>query len=338
MTKLTNKRIMIFGGTGSLGKKLINRFIKDNIVAVYSRDEAKHWTIKNELASDPHAANLEFFVGDIRDEKRIIDVVSQFGPTHIIIAAALKQVDTCEMSPNESLATNVTGTQNVINVVNNTRNNVDTVLFVSTDKACSPVNVYGMCKSLSERLITSQRRTSGTRFMCVRYGNVLESRGSIIPLFKYQAEHATHLTVTDPNMTRYVMTLDDSVNLIEHTIMNGVNGQTWIPKLKAMKIGDLARIFAELHGKQVSIVGPRPGEKMHEDLINESESVRTKIADSTHYVIGPAHSICDGHKWTYSSDHDVMTFDELKDHLSSLNIIHKPSSEYEGKSIEEIQK
>jgi FlaA1/EpsC-like NDP-sugar epimerase len=337
---LIGKRIMIFGGTGSLGKKLISRFFQSNNVAVYSRDEAKHWTIKNELRSHYEVKNLEFFVGDVRDKDRVREAIRLYKPTHIIIAAALKQVDTCELSPGESIATNVTGTQNVIAVVNDLQYpDVEAVLFVSTDKACAPVNVYGMCKSISERIVTSQtgHGRSKTKFLAVRYGNVLESRGSIIPLFKYQAENNDFLTVTDPEMTRYVMTLDDSVNLIEFAMLNGVSGETWIPKLKAMKIGDLAEIFASIHKKRVKVVGHRPGEKKHEDLINESESVRTRDI-KTHFVILPALTLGTGQRFTYSSDQNVMTPEELRVHLAELNIIDRPSSSFEGKNIEEICK
>jgi FlaA1/EpsC-like NDP-sugar epimerase len=333
---LNDKRILIFGGTGSLGKKLVSRLIRTNNVAVYSRDEAKQWSMSNQWAHDQRAKNLEFFVGDIRDKDRVREAIRLYKPTHIIIAAALKQVDTCELSPSESIATNITGTQNVIAAVNDLQQDIDAVLFVSTDKACAPVNVYGMCKSISERIITSQGR-SKTKFLAVRYGNVLESRGSIIPLFKYQAENNDCLTVTDPEMTRYVMTLDDSVNLIEFAMLNSVSGETWIPKLKAMKIGDLAEIFATIHNKRVVVVGLRPGEKKHEDLINESESVRTRDI-KTHYVISPALAVGNRPRFTYSSDQDVMTRDELKTHLTSLNIIDRPSSSFEGKSIEEIRK
>src|SRR3990167_1115345 len=239
-------RILIFGGTGSLGRKLIERMLPAHDIAVYSRDEAKHWTIKNELQSGPLAsrsADLRFYVGDVRDPARIKDVIRQYRPKTIIIAAALKQVDTCELSPSESILTNLIGTQNVVDAVNGSfldRNGlgVEEVLFVSTDKACSPVNVYGMCKAISERVVTSQAQTGkpGVRFLAVRYGNVLESRGSIVPLFKYQGMHGTQLTVTDPNMTRFLMTLDDSVDLIEKTLLYGQSGETWIPRLPSMKV------------------------------------------------------------------------------------------------------
>lgn len=331
---------LIFGGTGSLGKKLIDRLLPDYKVAVYSRDEAKHWTIKNELAGHPQIKNLEFYVGDIRDINRVRDVIRQVDPTHIIIAAALKQVDTCELSPNESVATNLTGTQNVISVVNEVpfHSSLKAVLFVSTDKACSPVNVYGMCKALSERIVTSQAKTGrgSISFHAVRYGNVLESRGSIIPLFKHQAENAEFLTVTDPNMTRFVMTLDDSVDLILMTFGSGNNGWTWIPRLPAMKIGDLAEIFSEQYNKPIKIIGLRPGEKQHEDLINESESVRTCDDGGQHYLIAPAYIAGENKPFTYTSADDVMTKAELLEHLNKLGILNQPLKDFKGLAIEEI--
>lgn len=334
------KKYLVIGGTGSLGRKLIERLLPMHSVSVYSRDEAKHWTIKNEYKSHPRKDLLNFYVGDIRDQQRIMNVMQQVEPTHIIIAAALKQVDTCELSPSESIATNLTGTQNVINAIATLRpKQLIACLFVSTDKACAPVNVYGMCKATSERIVTSQALTglSWVKYVAVRYGNVLESRGSIIPLFKYQAEHSDHLTVTDPTMTRYVMTLDESVDLIEKTFESGASGETWIPKLPAMEIGDLAEIFAEQHGKSIKIVGLRPGEKLHEDLINSSESVRTAHVGS-HYVIGSAVTPAIGEIFTYSSDHDVMSKDALKHHLIKLGILYKNSEDFIGLSIEEIRK
>ena len=336
---------LIIGGTGSLGRKLIERFLPSGPVAVYSRDEAKHWTIKNELASGPLAnrlSDLRFYVGDVRDPSRVRDVIRQYGPSTIIVAAALKQVDTCELSPSESVLTNLIGTENVINAVNEVTDPPHSVLFVSTDKACSPVNVYGMCKAISERVVTSQAQTgrTGVRYLAVRYGNVLESRGSIVPLFKYQGLHNECLTVTDPEMTRFLMTLDDSVNLIQHALKHGKSGETWIPRLPSMRVGDLAEIFAERHKKSIKVIGLRPGEKQHEDLINESESSRTRefseAAGVTHYVIGPAFNAGDGKRFTYSSSDDVMEKVSLQFFLNTLGIIEAPLEQFKGLSIEEI--
>ncbi len=335
---------LIFGGTGSLGKKLISRFLSsDNRVTVYSRDEAKHWSIKNELANDPIVKNLNFVVGDIRDYERVKEAIFTHSPDVIIIAAALKQVDTCELSPAESVKTNLLGTENVIKAVLENAKTLrlvypSKVLFVSTDKACSPVNVYGMCKAISERVVTSQaqRHHEGLDFLCVRYGNVLESRGSIIPLFKYQAMNNQNLTVTDPEMTRFLMTLDDSVDLIEMALNAGKSGETWIPRLPAMKIGYLAEIFSEDYNKPIKVIGLRPGEKQHEDLINESESTRTRVIGSSHFVIGPAFDAGSGESFMYSSKQDVMSKIQLREYLNKLGILDMPLSKFTGLTIEEI--
>ena len=334
-------RYLIFGGTGSLGKKLIRRFIQFNDVFVFSRDEAKHFTIKNEYSDHDRSSSLHFIVGDIRDNRRVLEAIRIADPDVIIIAAALKQVDTCELSPGESVLTNIVGTQNVIDAVSSFTKKQIKLLFVSTDKAVSPVNCYGMCKAISERIISSSKIPNIT-FLCTRYGNVLESRGSIIPLFKYQSENAKHLTVTDPNMTRFVMTLDESVDLIEKTLLLGKNGETWIPQLPAMRIGDLAEIFAEQSRKPIKIIGLRPGEKTHEDLINLSESTRTLLmidpqSGKKHYVVGSAaYTTNKGQEFSYSSNDDVMTKNELRKHLQNLNIISASLASFEGPSIEEI--
>lgn len=335
-------KTLIIGGTGSLGRKLIERLLPDGLVAVYSRDEAKHWTLKNEFSSGPLANRLvalRFYVGDVRDPLRVRDVIRQYQPHTVIMAAALKQVDTCELSPSESVLTNLIGTQNVVSAVNESTNPPEIVLFVSTDKACAPVNVYGMCKAISERVVTSQAKNVHirTKFLAVRYGNVLESRGSIIPLFKYQGMHSECLTVTDPEMTRFVMTLDDSVDLIKAALNFGKSGQTWIPRLPAMRIGDIATIFAEQYGKPVKIIGPRPGEKKDEDLINESESVRTEqTKDGKFYVIGPAFEVGVGPRFTYTSNQDVLSRLQLFQYLNKLGIIDAPLEKFKGLTIEEI--
>lgn len=332
-------RYLIIGGTGSLGKKLIQRLGKSSekkgSVAVYSRDEAKHWTLKNE------GYISHFFVGDIRDTPRLKEAIQQFKPNVIIIAAALKQVDTCELSPNESVKTNLQGTQNVIQAIDELTGEavtkLHTVLFVSTDKACSPVNVYGMCKAISERLVTSKAaHNKSINYLAVRYGNVLESRGSIIPLFKFQVENQEFITVTDPDMTRFVMTLDNAVDLIQHTIENGKSGEIWVPKLPSMRIGDLAEIFSEIYKKPIKIIGHRPGEKLHEDIINLSESIRTRVGDA-YIVIRPAFETgYYGDQYSYSSNDNVLTKNELYSHLKSLGIFDMSLDDFVGSKIEHI--
>lgn len=332
-------RIIIFGGTGSLGKMLINRYVKDNKVHVFSRDESKHWTIKNEMS---HHQNLSFTVGDIRDRQRCKDAILRFKPTHIILASALKHVDVCERSPSESIKTNILGIENVVNVVKDNHEKLSylkSILMVSTDKACSPINVYGMCKSIAERIVTSASDLMlPFKFVAVRYGNVLESRGSIIPLFKYQSEHCSEITVTDDRMTRYVMTLDESVDLIDACMKNAKSGETWVPRLPSMKVIDLAKIFSEISGKPITIVGMRPGEKLHEDLINESESMRTHI-DGKYYAISSSFTPPFQHKkYTMRSDISLMSKDDLRSHLHNLGILEKPLDQFHGKFIEELKK
>lgn len=341
----THNKILIFGGTGSLGKKLIKRLIDSNELIIFSRDEAKHWTIKNEYNSHPKKDHLKFMIGDVRDKSRVYDAFELFKPDQVIIAAALKHVDTCEKSPYESILTNVVATKNIISAANkfasiNLSSNQKTlrVLYVSTDKACSPVNVYGMSKAISERLITSQPERNNCVFLCTRYGNVLESRGSIIPLFKYQSKNSSHITVTDPSMSRFVMTLDESVNLILSALHMGQNGETWVPVLRAMNIGDLAEIYSNLSNKPIKIIGTRPGEKKHEDLINESESVRaTKVLDKYYVIKSVLSDFKPSDQFTYSSSDDVMSLHVLKKYLTSLGILDMKLTEFDGLKIEEIR-
>lgn len=341
-------RYLIIGGTGSLGKKLISRLSSTDEISIYSRDELKQWTLATELQKRKQK-NVKFFVGDIRDLTRLKNVIFQAQPNVIISAAALKQVDTCELSPSECIATNLTGTQNLISAVDDysrahTPGPDFKVLFVSTDKACAPCTIYGSAKMISERLITSQSSLeNGIKYLCTRYGNVLESRGSIIPLFKYQAQHADHITVTNPDMTRFSMTLDESVDLIKEALEHGYSGDTWIPVIKSMRIGDVAEIFSELSGKPIKIVGTRPGEKMHEDLINSSE----KSIEITFSRLQKYHVILPSFKKTtvrtaninninYRSSDDVMTKSELHDYLEKLNILNAPLESFKGQEIEEI--
>ena len=309
-----NKKIIIFGGSGSLGKTLIKRLHSDNQLMIFSRDEAKHWTIKNQFNSD----NLSFAVGDIRDKNRVREIMLRFQPDIALIASALKQVDTCELSPFESVQTNILGINNIVDVVEENKNSLrlQNVLMVSTDKACAPTNVYGMCKSVSERLVLIKSKDVSTiEFTAVRYGNVLDSRGSILPLFKHQVQTQDFITVTHKDMTRFIMTLDESVDLILTTLRRAYRGETWIPKLRAMRIQDLAEIYAEMYNKEIRYTGIRPGEKMHESLISASESSRVTDAGD-YYVITPSYKEkTNDNIFEYTSEQDIMSKDDLKSYL-----------------------
>ncbi|HZT24508.1 MAG TPA: polysaccharide biosynthesis protein [Pseudolabrys sp.] len=334
---LVGERVLVIGGTGSLGRALLARLTAKNSVMLFSRDEAKHWTIRNQYG----AKGIDYAVGDIRDFARVEETILRFRPTVIIIAAALKQVDTCEMTPYESIQTNVLGIRNVIDAVIRQVDRLpelNCVLMVSTDKACAPANVYGMCKAIAERLVTSQcLALPRPKFVGVRYGNVLESRGSIIPLFRWQAENHRCLTVTHRDMTRFVMTLDQSIDLISAAVLGAASGEIWLPRLHSMRIIDLAEIFSEHSGKPIEIVGMRPGEKLHEDLISQPESVRVKFKDG-YYRMAPAHITVeqDAKIFGYSSSEDVLSKRDLETYLQSIGIFQRKLSDFVGREIDEI--
>ena len=309
---MKNKTILIFGGSGSLGHKLVDRYLSNNTIYIYSRDECKHW--KMSISYKKHS-NLHFIIGDIRDFSKVQQTIFRFNPDVIIIASALKHIDRCEYETNECISTNLLGTQNVLNVIESLHHNLNLskICFVSTDKACSPVNIYGMCKAASECLmIEKSKYIPNIKFVTVRYGNVLNSRGSIIPKLhemgtddKYQK-----YTITDDRMTRFVMTLDQSVDLIQHALDYGESGDVVIPKLISCKIIDLIEIFSEKYGKPVERGKLRPGEKLLESLINETQSMRLIRGKDGYMFIKPPYK-------------DIMVESEVKDYNSKLNPLSK---------------
>lgn len=321
---LTGERIFIIGGSGSLGNQLISRYLQTNTIICYSRDECKHWNMKLKYNND----NLQFVIGDIRDHDRLELAILRCKPTIIIIAAALKHIDLCEYATNECIQTDLVGPQNVLNISENRAHELPqlhTVCFVSTDKACSPVNVYGMCKALAESLVVEKSKyVSGIKYCCVRYGNVLNSRGSIIPLLNDKGKDPTYkeYTLTHPDMTRFVMTLDQSVDLIEYAIKSADSGDIVIPKLISMKVKDLLEIFSEMYDKPVRITGLRVGEKMLESLINETQSMRiVQLGDYIH-IKPPYHNkIYNTEPKDYNSTINPLSKAELKSLLESYGLI-----------------
>ena len=322
---MNNMSILIIGGTGSLGNKLIDRYVNNNTVYIYSRDECKHW--KMEITYSKHP-NLKFIIGDIRDKDKIQQTILRIQPNIIIMAAALKHIDRCEYETNECINTNMLGTKNVLDVIETFKGllKVKSVCFVSTDKACSPVNIYGMCKAVSECLMVEKSKyIPDIKFVCVRYGNVLNSRGSIIPKLHDigKNDKYAHYTITDRRMTRFIMTLDQSVDLIEYAIVNGESGDIIIPKLISFKIIDLIEIFSEKYNKPIVDGILRPGEKMLESLINETQSIRVVHGENGYMHIKPPyknlmvnHEIKD-----YNSKLNPLSKNEIKQFLEDLNII-----------------
>jgi FlaA1/EpsC-like NDP-sugar epimerase len=330
---LKNNKIFIFGGTGSLGYELVKRYLEQNIIYIYSRDENKQWKMKLDFSTHPQASNLRFIVGNVSDKERVKSSLQKYLPHIIIIASAMKHIDQCELNTHESINTNLLGTKNVLDSLEEiTFTNDDyffKVVFVSSDKACSPINNYGMCKALSETLTIEKAHyvNQGT-FVCVRYGNVLNSRGSIIPLLHEIGNdpNKTHFTLTHENMTRFVMTLSQSVDLIEHAIMHEEvkGGDTIIPELISMKVKDLVEIFSEKYNKPIKVTGLRPGEKMLESLINNTQSIRMCKEDGYYHIksaIDYKGKLDLENERDYNSDINPLSKEELKSYLEKLNLI-----------------
>lgn len=313
--------MLIFGGAGSLGNELVNFYIDKYKIVVASRDEAKHWEIINKFKRP----NLKTTICDVRDARRVEEVLLQEKPDVIIIAQALKQVDICERFPEESIQTNILGIMNIANTLKNLNlinaYSPKLICFVSTDKACNPINVYGMCKSISEKLILNLSNhfdDSNTRTLIVRYGNVLCSKGSIIPLLRNQAHDSSvsHFTLTHPEMTRFMMSLNEAAQLIDTALLNGSNGDLWVPKLPSMKIEDLMKIFSQKFNKPYVTVGIRPGEKIHEVMLSLEESLRVDMKDK-YFVLNKANGIKNNLSKEYSSSDFIITYSDLESFMHS---------------------
>ena len=280
---LKDKVILITGGTGSFGKKFTEITLSQNPkkVIIYSRDELKQHDMDCEFLKFRNHDRMRFFIGDIRDKERLSRALN--GVDIVIHAAALKQVPACEYSPIEAVKTNVMGASNLIETCID--NGVEKVIALSTDKSVAPTNLYGATKLVMEKLMTQGNSYVGdrkTRFSCVRYGNVLGSRGSVIPVFRNQAKEDGVINITDPRMTRFWITLEQAVKFVMMCLENMEGGEVFIPKLPSMKITDLADVIAPNVPKNV--VGIRPGEKIHETLLTEHESVHAREFEN-YYVI-----------------------------------------------------
>ena len=279
-----NKNILITGGTGSFGKKYTQILLKNykpNKIIIYSRDELKQY----EMASEFSHSSMRYFIGDVRDESRLNTAMN--GVDFVIHAAAMKHVPIAEYNPMECIKTNIHGEQNVINA--SLKNRVEKVIALSTDKACNPVNLYGATKLASDKLFIAANNIAGqspTRFSVVRYGNVVGSRGSVVPLFKKLIENgAKELPITDERMTRFWITLEDGVKFVLKNFERMHGGELFIPKIPSMKITDLAATLAP--NLPIKLIGIRPGEKLHEIMISADDALHSLEFDD-HYVITPS--------------------------------------------------
>jgi UDP-N-acetylglucosamine 4,6-dehydratase len=270
-----NKTLLITGGTGSFGETILRRFLKTSIseIRVFSRDEKKQEDLRLALNHE----KLKFYIGDVRDHHSLIEAT--YGVDYIFHAAALKQVPSCEFYPMEAIKTNVMGTENVLNAA--IANKVKHVVVLSTDKAVYPANAMGLSKALAEKIVVAKSRIipKSNTLMCItRYGNVMASRGSVIPLFIKQIKQGEPITITDPSMTRFLMSLDDSVDLVIHAFQNANSGDIFVQKPQASTVGDLAQALIELFDSKspIKIIGTRHGEKLCESLISREEMLRAE--------------------------------------------------------------
>jgi FlaA1/EpsC-like NDP-sugar epimerase len=284
---LDNKNILITGGTGSFGHQMIIELMKykPKLIRIFSRDEDKQHNLKQELLESPILDKIQFVIGDVRDYDRMYSVTKDMDI--IFHAAALKQVPSVEAHPYEAVKTNIIGAYNVVTAA--VARKVSKVIAVSTDKAVKPVNAMGMTKALQEKLILSDEITKDkTTFCCVRYGNVLGSRGSVIPLWDKRLEQNKPLPITHPDMTRFVLTLTQAIDLVFYSLKNGKGGEIFVKKAPATKMVNLARAYAELKtGKKnypLEYIGIRAGEKIDEVLVSEEE-MRRVSEKKDHFII-----------------------------------------------------
>ena len=278
MSLFTDKTLMITGGTGSFGNAVLNRFLKTDIseIRIFSRDEKKQDDMRHEFqAKMPEAADkISFYIGDVRDLQSVKNAMH--GVDYIFHAAALKQVPSCEFFPIEAVKTNVLGTENVLTAA--IEAGVESVICLSTDKAAYPVNAMGTSKAMMEKVIVAKSRNSGkTKICCTRYGNVMCSRGSVIPLWIDQIKSGNPITITEPNMTRFIMSLDEAVDLVLFAFEHGENGDILVQKAPACTIRTQAEAVCELFGgdkNNIKTIGIRHGEKMYETLLTNEECAK----------------------------------------------------------------
>ena len=279
-----NKTLLITGGTGSFGNAVLRRFLDTTIkeIRIFSRDEKK----QDDMRKQYNNPKLKFYLGDVRDVNSIVDAMR--GVDFVFHAAALKQVPSCEFHPMQAVQTNVIGTENVLNVAINA--NVKKVIVLSTDKAVYPINAMGVSKAMMERVAVAKSRNldeNGTMIACTRYGNVMASRGSVIPLFIEQIKNGKDITITDPAMTRFMMSLDQAVELVLFAFEHGISGDIFVQKAPASTIELLAKTLVEMFGKpehKIGVIGTRHGEKLYETLLTREEMVSTIDMDGYYRI------------------------------------------------------
>ena len=315
--KIQNKILLITGGTGSFGTAVLNRFLHTNHfkeIRIFSRDEKKQDDMRNLYKND----KIKYYIGDVRDFSSVEPATR--GVDYIFHAAALKQVPSCEFFPMQAVKTNVEGTQNVIRAA--TANKVQKVICLSTDKAAYPINAMGISKAMMEKVAVAESRNTSETVVCLtRYGNVMASRGSVIPLFLNQIQKGEPITITDPNMSRFFMSLEDAVDLVLFAFEHANPGDLFVNKAPAGTIGDLAKALIELTGKEVpvKVIGTRHGEKLYETLCTREEMV--KAEDMGDFYRVPA----DNRDLNYA-----QYFSEGEEEVAEIEDYHSHNTEQQG--------
>ena len=327
MRSLSGATILITGGTGSFGNRVARHLLDLNPaeIRIFSRDEKKQWEMQRRWPQ------FRYIIGDVRDAGRLDEAMS--GVQYVFHAAALKQVPSCESYPLEAIKTNILGTQNICSTARAA--GVKTVVALSTDKAVKPVNAMGTSKAMMEKLVCSQNQFGGsTTFCCVRYGNVMGSRGSVIPLFLRQIQEKVPLTLTVPHMTRFLMTLDQSVDLVFHAMTMAQGGEIFVRKAPACTVQTLAEAMRRKYSPQgtnhpIQEVGIRPGEKIHEILVNEYELQRVSESE-TYFTIHPEYRLPEeltpqalGSEYSSENTRRLKTFDEITPLLDAAGVVEE---------------
>ena len=327
METLKNKTVMITGGTGSFGQSFVRKILEEKeveSVIVFSRDELKQFEMQANLDNQ----KVRFVLGDVRDYKRLLEVSTDVDV--IIHAAAMKQITAAELNPIEAIKTNVLGAENIVRVA--IENEISSVIALSTDKASNPANLYGATKLCSDKLIIAGNNLTRDKlpiFSVVRYGNILGSRGSVIPLFLQQAKTGT-ITITNEKMTRFWLSLDDGVDFVLKSIKTMQGGEIFIPKIPSFRVIDAAKVVAP--EAKINIIGIRPGEKLHEIMITEDDSFQTREFENSYVILSPDLIKSDSYKnsgkpvaenFRYSSDNNALwhTHESFKEKLVSIGLV-----------------
>ena len=346
MKPFDGKRLLITGGTGSMGKTLVRRLLTGELgdpekIIVYSRDEAKqHFmrveyhnlrTATDEIIYNNFQQKLDFRIGDVRDFNSVASVLRHVDV--VMNAAALKQVPSCEYFPHQAVQTNIQGAANIVRAIQQHGLKIETVIGISTDKACMPVNVMGMTKAIQERIIISgNMKCPDTRFVCVRYGNVLASRGSVIPLFHSQLAAGGPLTITTKDMTRFLISLDDAVDTVVAAYRNAEPGETFVPRAPSALVVNIAKAIIGDRDIGLDFVGIRPGEKTHEIMVSDVEAPYTIERGDWYAIKTMLPEVRGQETWTpvlqgeYSSARDVMDLDATRALLERKDLLNPNAS------------